>query len=113
MYRPNRLGHATSLIHSPELMDKVRRLKICVEACPTSNLVTRCVPSYAEHPLMTYLRQGIPVTINTDDPMLFHTDLRKEWLIVLDQMDATTKDMVAMNEYAHTHSFINENDDDS
>lgn len=106
LYKPQRLGHATCLIDNPKLMDKVRDLNICVEACPTSNLITRCVSSYEAHPLMKYLRAGIPVTINTDDPMLFDTDLRREWLYVMDQMGATTEDMITMNEYAHKHSFL-------
>lgn len=110
LYRPHRLGHATCLIDNPALMEKVKQLDICVEACPTSNLITRCVSSYSAHPLMTYLRAGIPVTVNSDDPMLFDTDMRREWLLVMDQMGASAADMIAMNETAHKHSFLKEDD---
>lgn len=111
LYRPHRLGHATCLIDSPSLMAKVRKLNICVEACPTSNFITRCVPSYESHPLMAYLRADIPVTINSDDPMLFNTDMRREWLHVMDKMGASPSDMIKMNEHAHNHTFLRDDDD--
>lgn len=106
LYKPNRLGHATVLVNNPSLMAKVRQMDICVEACPSSNIITRCVPSHKDHPLMTYFRAGVPVTINTDDPMLFDTDLRREWLHVMEHHGASPSDMIAMNETAHRHSFI-------
>jgi adenosine deaminase len=43
---PERLGHATKLIDSEELMDFCRRNKVLVEACPTSNIVTNSVKRF-------------------------------------------------------------------
>jgi adenosine deaminase len=106
LYRPNRIGHATTLINDERLMQKVKDLNICVEACPTSNIITNCVSSYQQHPIMKYLKFGIPVTVNTDDPMLFDTNLRLEWLHLMDHLDATPSDLIALNEHAYAHSFI-------
>lgn len=106
LYKPQRLGHATSLITNPHLMHKVAQSNICVESCPTSNLVTRCTPDYPSHPLIKYLRNNVPVTVNTDDPMLFDTDLNLEWLHVMDQMGASQQEMLDLNENARKHSFI-------
>jgi adenosine deaminase len=106
LYKPNRLGHATTLINSPELMDRVKELNICVESCPTSNLITNCVPKYPDHPMIPYLKNGVPVCLNTDDPMLFDTDLNLEWLYTMDHMGATEADMASLNENARKHSFI-------
>lgn len=63
-----RLGHAVSAVQDPELMDYLAENEICVESNLTSNVQTSTVPSYAEHPLKTFLQSGIRATINTDDP---------------------------------------------
>jgi aminodeoxyfutalosine deaminase len=48
--------------------------------CPTSNVCTGAVPSLAEHPLPTLLAAGVPVTLATDGPGMFHTSLNEEYL---------------------------------
>jgi aminodeoxyfutalosine deaminase len=32
-----------------------------------------------EHPLAEIVREGVPVTISTDDPAMFHTSLEEEY----------------------------------
>ena len=50
-----------------------------VEACPTSNLVIGGIDGYGQHPLLDLLREGIGVTINTDDPGLFGVNIFDEF----------------------------------
>lgn len=66
-----RLGHALHLARSPDLLRAVAERGIAVEMCPYANLQIR---GYAldgaggePYPLMTYLRQGVPVTVATDN----------------------------------------------
>lgn len=106
LYKPQRLGHATKLIENRKLMEYCRDHKICVEACPTSNIITNSVKSYEEHPSLTYFKFGIPVTINSDDPMLFGTDMNEEWLLCLERIGFTKEDLLKTNEYAEEHSFL-------
>jgi len=106
LYEPQRLGHATSLIEDPNLMAIVKQKNILVESCPTSNLITGTVSSYADHPLQTYLRYGIPVCINDDDGTLFDVDENDEWYACMKFMGLTKDDMIQMNNYAAAHSFV-------
>jgi aminodeoxyfutalosine deaminase len=49
--------------------------------CPTSNVATRAVPALEEHPFPVLRDAGVRVTLNTDDPGMFDTDLDTEYLI--------------------------------
>jgi adenosine deaminase len=37
------------------------------------------VVTMEEHPLAEIVRRGVPVTISTDDPAMFHTSLEEEY----------------------------------
>jgi adenosine deaminase len=66
-----RIGHALSLIRAPDLMKSIASRKITVEMCPYANFQIKGfypMLDKPEYPLVQYLRAGIPVTINTDNP---------------------------------------------
>jgi adenosine deaminase len=74
-----RIGHGVSAIKDPELMDYLVEKKIGVESNLTSNVQTRVVDRYQDHPLKNFLERGILATINTDDPGISAIDLRYEY----------------------------------
>ncbi len=73
-----RVGHGIHAVDDPELLAYLREHKVTLELCPTSNLRLGLVPSLAEHPLRTFLKAGVLVTVNSDDPLLLNTDLTRE-----------------------------------
>jgi adenosine deaminase len=74
-----RLGHAVHAVEDPKLMEYMAEHGIGVETSLTSNVQTSTVPDYESHPLRTFLEQGIPATINTDDPGISGIDLPHEY----------------------------------
>jgi aminodeoxyfutalosine deaminase len=74
-----RIGHGIASAADPELMAYLAAHGITLEICPTSNVCTGAVPSLDEHPLPKLLAAGVPVTLATDDPGMFHTDLNQEY----------------------------------
>lgn len=74
-----RIGHGVSAAQDPVLMDYLADKEIGLESNLTSNLQTRVVDSYQEHPLKNFLEAGILATINTDDPGISAIDLRHEY----------------------------------
>ena len=52
-----------------------------MELNPTSNVRTGVCASFAEHPLRRYFDAGLLVTINSDDPAFFGSDLANEYLL--------------------------------
>jgi aminodeoxyfutalosine deaminase len=77
-----RIGHGIGAAADPALLDYLAGRSITLEVCPTSNVCTGALP---EHPLPALLAAGVPVTLATDDPGMFHTDLNNEYLLCHDQ----------------------------
>jgi adenosine deaminase len=78
--KAERIGHGTSAIQDPSLMDLLRDKAIPLEICPTSNLVTgKYVRRFEDHPIKAFLEQGLLATLNTDDPVLFDVELNEEY----------------------------------
>jgi aminodeoxyfutalosine deaminase len=80
----SRIGHGVSAAQDPELLAHLAERQIVLEVCPSSNLATRAVASLEEHPLPTFVAAGVPVTINSDDPPMFATDLNTEYAVAAD-----------------------------
>ncbi len=76
-----RIGHGLGARADELLLEHLRIHNIGVDMCPTSNVQTRAVRSYAEHPLYHYLRRGLLVTVNSDDPDMFGSSLTDEYKI--------------------------------
>jgi aminodeoxyfutalosine deaminase len=74
-----RIGHGLSAQLDPDLMDVLAERQVPIEVCVTSNLRTGCCPSVQEHPLRRYFDAGLMVTLNSDDPALFQSDLQDEY----------------------------------
>lgn len=84
--RANRLGHGTRLFEDADLMRYVRDSRIPVEICLSSNVQTRVVPNFREHPLRRYFDEEIVLSLNTDNRLMSGTTLTDEyWLAHLHQ----------------------------
>lgn len=79
--RAERIGHGTSSARDPKLLAHLAEERIPLEVCPTSNIATRAVASLDEHPLAEFVAAGVLVTINSDDPPMFGTDLNNEYAV--------------------------------
>jgi aminodeoxyfutalosine deaminase len=79
--KAERIGHGTSAMQDPALVDYLGEHGIVLEVCPTSNLATQAVASYDQHPLRAMVEAGLSVTINSDDPPMFGTDLTSEYAV--------------------------------
>ncbi|KAI9458273.1 hypothetical protein F5148DRAFT_330562 [Russula earlei] len=66
-----RIGHGFSIVKHPKLMELCRENEIALEVCPISNEILGLTPSMSMHPLPVVLNQGVPVTLNSDDPSVF------------------------------------------
>jgi adenosine deaminase/aminodeoxyfutalosine deaminase len=76
-----RIGHALSAIGDAGLLDELRMGRIPLELNPTSNVRTGVCPSFAAHPLRRYYEAGLLVTLNSDDPAFFGSDIANEYLL--------------------------------
>lgn len=75
----NRIGHATRLFEDPELMQYVNDFRIPLEICLTSNVQTRAVNDFKDHPVRLYYDEGLVVTLNTDNRLMSAVSVSDEY----------------------------------
>ncbi len=76
-----RIGHALSAIQDAKLLDELKARGTVLELNPTSNVRTGVCASFADHPLRRYFDVGLLVTLNSDDPAFFGSDVAGEYLL--------------------------------
>lgn len=69
-----RIGHGFALIKHPLLIDEVRKRDIAIEVNVISNNVLCLVSDIRNHPLSSYLAQGLPVVVSSDDRGAWEAD---------------------------------------
>jgi len=85
----DRIGHGVHAMEDLAVVDLIQRKKIPLEMCPTSNLQTGSITGLSQHPLLSFHRLGIPVTINTDDPSISNITLTDEYLVACQGIGVT------------------------
>ena len=76
-----RLGHAVHATANPRFLDQLLARQITVECCLSCNVVLGAVSSYEAHPIRSLMDAGVPVTLNTDDPVRIWTTIGREYAI--------------------------------
>lgn len=85
LLKADRIGHGVAIMNDPIAFDKVRDMKVTIEACPTSNIQTKAVFDINLHPVDNFYNQTILTTINTDNRTVSNTTMTKEY----DLLEAT------------------------
>ena len=104
---PNRLGHALNTIKSPAAYETLKRSSLHVESCPLCNYVGGMggVDNISEHPIRQFYRDGIPISINTDDPRIFGFDLIDNYVCLIKEAGFSIADLENINKMAHGAAF--------
>ena len=95
----HRIGHGTRLFEDRSLLEFVNDHRIPVEICLTSNVQTRAVGSYAQHPAKRYFDAGLKIVLNTDNRLMSGTTLTDEFAHAVVHLGFTFGELarVAMN----------------
>ena len=80
--KAERIGHGLTAERDAELIEELAQRQIPIEICVTSNLRTGCCADIAEHPVRRYFDEGLMITINCDDPAMFHSSLVDEYSLL-------------------------------
>ena len=78
-FRAVRIQHGIGAMQDPEVVELLVERGIACDVCPGSNLALHAVESAEAHPLPRMLEAGVTVTLATDDPPMFHTNLLDEY----------------------------------
>ncbi|RDG38296.1 adenosine deaminase [Streptomyces corynorhini] len=104
--RAERIGHGISAVRDPELLAHLAEHRVPLEVCPTSNIATRAVADLAEHPIKEMFAAGVLVTVNSDDPPMFGTDLNKEYAVAAGLLSLDERGIAGLAKNAVEASFL-------
>jgi adenosine deaminase len=74
-----RIDHGVRSIEDPDLVALLAERQVTLNVCPGSNVQLGLYPDLASHPVERLRQAGVPITINTDDPVLMSTDLVSQY----------------------------------
>jgi len=103
-----RIGHAVSAIDDENLLQELKARSAALELNPTSNVRTGVCPSFAAHPLRQYFDRGLLVTLNSDDPAFFGSDLVNEFLLAHSEQGFTRQELRCLAANSMRASFLPE-----
>jgi adenosine deaminase len=101
-YGASRIGHGYRVIDDIDMIKKVKDKKVHLEVCPTSSNETggwmyTGEKNWKEHPMVGMVNAGLSLSINSDDPGVFHTSLAWQYRVVLAKMGLTHETILQAN----------------
>ncbi len=103
----DRIGHGIRCIDNRELLDEVIEKQIHFEICPTANrIIGLCGSNY--NPIRDIIAAGVNFSVNTDDELVFNTDILTEFNILIKEGIVSAHDVEMIQENALENSFLEE-----
>lgn len=87
-----RIGHGVYIKNCREAYEIVKHKGITLEMCPTSNIQTKAIDVYKNHPFYDFFNNGIKVSINTDNRTVSDTNMEKESKILFSEFGITKEE---------------------
>jgi adenosine deaminase len=108
LLHPNRMGHGVRSIEDPALMEYLAETQIPIDVCPTSNVTLGVFPDYASHPLRRLWDAGVAITLGSDDPPMFETELNREYQVLVDHFGFTRYELEQISLNGISYSLLPE-----
>lgn len=103
-----RIGHGVRAQEDEGLLAFLKERQIPLEMCPTSNVQTKAVGSFREHPILKYLRSGLKVTLNTDNMTVSDTTIEREFSRLSGELGMTAEEHRQLLYHAADAAFLTE-----
>jgi adenosine deaminase len=101
-----RIGHGVRAIEDPTLIEELRESQVPLEVCPTSNLCLGVSPDLASHPFDRLYRSGLALSVSSDDPAFFNTNLTMELLRLHQTFGYSPAELAGLSLAALRQSFL-------
>ena len=103
-----RIGHGVRAIEDEAVVDRLAAERIVLEVCPGSNIALGIYEEAADHPLGRLWDAGVRVTLNSDDPPFFHTDLAAEYAFAAEEKRLEEANLREITRTAVEAAFVDE-----
>jgi adenosine deaminase len=88
-----RIGHCYASVKNIKLLQYLKKQNIHIECCYTSSLMTKSVGKQHIHPIQKFHNYNLNYSINTDDPSIFNTNIKKEMKIIQKKLNLNSDDL--------------------
>ncbi len=103
-----RIGHGIAMSGFPEVQKLLAAKGIGVEMCPISNYHTKAVQPGDVYPFREFMKNGVPVTVNTDNRTVSNTTIWKEIKFLHDNFGITEEELLQARKNAIEMAFCDE-----
>ncbi len=106
--RPDRVGHGVFLEKEAEewLLEHETPLEICL----SSSVAVQMIDKVLSHPGLTYYAHEHPISICTDDPLIFQTSSSREYRLFSEAASLDREDLRILSLKSIDYSFLSEED---
>jgi adenosine deaminase len=101
-----RIDHGVRCMEDPGLVRRLKEERVPLTVCPLSNVRLRVFPSIEEHPVGRMLREGLRVTVNSDDPAYFGGYAAENYAAVRDGLGFSAEEFRVVAENSFRASFL-------
>jgi adenosine deaminase len=95
--KARRIQHGVHAVDDETVLSLLAQRGICCDVALTSNAYLTPFVDMKTHPIRRMIEAGVPVTLSTDDPPFFGTDLLREYERALREVGLEMKQLWEMN----------------
>lgn len=104
----NRIDHGIRCDEDEKLVEHLKNIQMPLTVCPLSNVKLRAIKDMRNHNILTLLREGLLVTVNSDDPAYFGGYLNENYEAIVENLDISEAELKALVANAFKASFLSE-----
>ncbi|KAE8292747.1 Adenosine deaminase [Larimichthys crocea] len=96
--KAERVGHGYRTLEDQVLYKKLLAQNMHFEVCPISSKLTgACDPDFTKHPVVTFRKDKANYSLNTDDPLIFNSNLHLDYSMAHKYMGFTEEEFKRLN----------------
>ncbi|EKO3421977.1 adenosine deaminase [Vibrio fluvialis] len=103
-----RVDHGVRCVEDVALVQELKQTRMPLTVCPLSNLKLKVFTEMEQHNIVDLLRQGLCVTINSDDPAYFGGYMTDNFMAVADAHPMSHQELAQFTLNAIEASFISD-----
>jgi adenosine deaminase len=107
-----RIDHGVRCEEDPQLVARLARERIPLTMCPLSNVRLKVFRHMSDHSILRLLKQGLCVTVNSDDPAYFGGYLNENYVALHQDLGATAQELTQLARNSFEASFLAQPDKD-